>query len=345
MEKKIALITGITGQDGSLLARFLLKKNYEVHGIIRRSSSFNTSRIDDIYQDINEKNKKLILHYGDLVDTSNMLKIIGDVGPDEIYNLAAQSHVKVSFELPEYTSMVDAIGCLKILEIIKTLKLDNKVKFYQASTSEMYGSSPPPQNEKTQFKPTSPYGAAKLYAHWITRSYRESYGIFASTGILFNHEGPYRGDTFVSKKIVKAAVKIKIGKQKKLYLGNLYSKRDWGDAEDYVAAIWKILQQKQPDDFVLATGKSYSIKEFANRTFKKLNLELKWQGKGLKEKGYIRNTNKEVIVIDKKYFRPFEVDHLKGDSSKAKRILKWKPNTSLDKLITKMINFEIKNFS
>ena len=270
MKKKIALITGITGQDGSLLARFLLKKNYEVHGIIRRSSSFNTSRIDDIYQDINEKNKRLILHYGDLVDTSNMLKIIGDARPNEIYNLAAQSHVKVSFELPEYTSMVDAIGCLKILEIIKTLKLQNKVKFYQASTSEMYGSSPPPQNEKTQFKPTSPYGAAKLYAHWITRSYRESYKIFASTGILFNHEGPYRGDTFVSKKIVKAAVKIKKGKQKKLYLGNLYAKRDWGDAEDYVAAIWKILQQKKPDDFVLATGKSYTIKEFASRTFKKI---------------------------------------------------------------------------
>ena len=344
MKKKIALITGITGQDGSLLARFLLKKNYEVHGIIRRSSSFNTSRIDDIYQDINEKNKRLILHYGDLVDTSNMLKIIGDARPNEIYNLAAQSHVKVSFELPEYTSMVDAIGCLKILEIIKTLKLQNKVKFYQASTSEMYGSSPPPQNEKTQFKPTSPYGAAKLYAHWITRSYRESYKIFASTGILFNHEGPYRGDTFVSKKIVKAAVKIKKGKQKKLYLGNLYAKRDWGDAEDYVAAIWKILQQKKPDDFVLATGKSYTIKEFASRTFKKLNMELKWKGKGLKEKGYIKNTNKEVVVIDKKYFRPFEVDHLKGDPSKAKRILKWKPNTSLDKLITKMINFEIKDF-
>ena len=342
MKKKIALITGITGQDGSLLARFLLKKNYEVHGIIRRSSSFNTSRIDDIYQDINEKNKKLILHYGDLVDTSNMLKIIGDTRPDEIYNLAAQSHVKVSFELPEYTSMVDAIGCLKILEIIKTLKLQNKVKFYQASTSEMYGSSPPPQNEKTQFKPTSPYGAAKLYAHWITRSYRESYKIFASTGILFNHEGPYRGDTFVSKKIVKAAVKIKKGTQKKLYLGNLYAKRDWGDAEDYVAAIWKILQQKKPDDFVLATGKSYTIKEFASRTFKKLNMELKWKGKGLKEKGYIQNTNKEVVVIDKKYFRPFEVDHLKGDPSKAKRILKWKPNTSLDRLITKMINFENK---
>ncbi len=345
MKKKIALITGITGQDGSLLARFLLKKNYEVHGIIRRSSSFNTSRIDDIYQDINEKNKRLILHYGDLVDTSNMLKIIGDANPDEIYNLAAQSHVKVSFELPEYTSMVDAIGCLKILEIIKTLKIQNKVKFYQASTSEMYGSSPPPQNEKTQFKPTSPYGAAKLYAHWITRSYRESYKIFASTGILFNHEGPYRGDTFVSKKIVKAAVKIKNGKQKKLYLGNLYAKRDWGDAEDYVAAIWKILQQKNPDDFVLATGKSYTIKEFASRTFKKLNMELKWKGKGLKEKGYIKNTNKEVVVIDKKYFRPFEVDHLKGDPSKAKRVLKWKPNTSLDRLITKMINFEIKNFA
>ena len=344
MKKKIALITGITGQDGSLLAKFLLKKNYEVHGIIRRSSSFNTSRIDDIYQDINERNKRLILHYGDLVDTSNLLKIIADAKPDEIYNLAAQSHVKVSFELPEYTSMVDAIGCLKILEIIKTLELHNKVKFYQASTSEMYGSSPPPQNEKTQFKPTSPYGAAKLYAHWITRSYRESYKIFASTGILFNHEGPYRGDTFVSKKIVKAAVRIKKGKQKKLYLGNLYAKRDWGDAEDYVAAIWKILQQKNPDDFVLATGKSYTIKEFASRTFKKLNMKLKWKGKGLKEKGYINNTNREVIVIDKKYFRPFEVDHLKGDPSKAKKILKWKPNTSLDTLITKMINFEIKNF-
>ena len=343
MKKKIALITGITGQDGSLLTRLLLKKNYEVHGIIRRSSSFNTSRIDDIYQDVNQKKRSLTLHYGDLVDTSNMLKIIENVKPDEIYNLAAQSHVKVSFELPEYTSMVDAIGCLKILEIIKGLKLQKKVKFYQASTSEMFGSSSPPQNENTEFKPTSPYGAAKLYAHWITRSYRESYNIFASTGILFNHEGPYRGDTFVSKKIVKAAVKIKKGKQKKLYLGNLYAKRDWGDAEDYVAAIWKILQQKNPDDFVLATGKSYTIKYFASQTFKKLGMKIVWKGKGLKEKGYI--DKKEIIVIDKKYFRPFEVDHLKGDPSKAKRILKWKPSTSLDKLIDKMIEFEIKNFS
>ena len=343
MKKKIALITGITGQDGSLLAKFLLKKDYLVHGIIRRSSSFNTSRLQDIYQDINEKNKKLTLHYGDLVDTSNMLKIIQDIKPDEIYNLAAQSHVKVSFELPEYTSMVDAIGCLKILEIIKSLKLEKKVKFYQASTSEMFGSSPAPQNEKTEFMPTSPYGAAKLYAHWITKSYRTSYKMFASTGILFNHEGPYRGDTFVSKKIVKAAINIKKGKQKVLYLGNLYAKRDWGDAEEYVKGMWKILQLKNSDDFVLATGNSYSIKYFAERTFKKIGMDIKWVGKGLNEKGILKKNNKKVIQIDKKYFRPFEVDHLRGDSAKAKKMLGWKPNKSLDDLISKMIDYELKN--
>ena len=343
MKKKIALITGITGQDGSLLAKFLLKKDYLVHGIIRRSSSFNTSRLQDIYQDINEKNKKLTLHYGDLVDTSNMLKIIQDIKPDEIYNLAAQSHVKVSFELPEYTSMVDAIGCLKILEIIKSLKLEKKVKFYQASTSEMFGSSPAPQNEKTEFMPTSPYGAAKLYAHWITKSYRTSYKMFASTGILFNHEGPYRGDTFVSKKIVKAAINIKKGKQKVLYLGNLYAKRDWGDAEEYVKGMWKILQLKNSDDFVLATGNSYSIKYFVERTFKKIGMDIKWVGKGLNEKGILKKNNKKVIQIDKKYFRPFEVDHLRGDSAKAKKMLGWKPNKSLDDLISKMIDYELKN--
>jgi len=340
---KKALITGITGQDGSLLARFLLKKGYEVHGIIRRSSSFNTGRIEDIYSDPNEKKSRLVLHYGDMVDTSNLLRIISKVKPNEIYNLAAQSHVKVSFELPEYTANVDALGCLRILECIRQLKLQKKTKFYQASTSEMFGTSNPPQNESTPMFPASPYGAAKLYAHWITKNYRFAYKMFACSGILFNHEGPYRGQTFVTKKIVDAAVKISKSQQKILYLGNLNAKRDWGDAEDYVEGMWLIVQQKKPDDFVLATGKSYTVRDFATRVFKKVGINLKWKGSGLKEIGVNKDNNKTVIKIHKNYFRPQEVDYLLGDAKKARRILGWKPKSDLNKLIDKMLKFQFKN--
>ncbi len=340
--KKIALIFGITGQDGSYLARYLQKKNYIVHGVIRRSSSFNTSRIDDLYEAPDKKKRKLILHYGDLVDSSLIHSLISKIMPDEIYNLAAQSHVAVSFETPEYTSDVDGIGTLRVLESIRSLKKKKKIKFYQAGTSEMYGrTQKKTQNENTLFNPQSPYAAAKVYAHNITKIYRDAYDIFASNGILFNHESPKRGETFVTKKIIKAFVKIKQGKQKTLYLGNLYSKRDWGHAKDYVRAMWKILNQKQPDDFVIATNQQKTIKEFINIVSKKLNFKLKWKGKGLNEHAVDQN-NKVIIKIDKRYFRPLEVKNLKGDYSKAKRILKWKPEISLTQLIDEMINFELK---
>ena len=314
--KKNALIFGITGQDGSYLSRLLLKKNYEVHGVKRRSSSFNTSRIDNIYQDPFVKKKRLILHYGDITDSNSVFSIIKKINPNEIYNLAAQSHVAVSFEIPEYTTNTDALGTLRILDSI--LRINKKIKFYQAGTSEMFGQvREVPQTEKTPFYPRSPYGVAKVYSHWITKNYRESYKIFASNGILFNHESPLRGETFVTKKIVQALCRIKFGKQKKLFLGNLYSKRDWGHAEDYVMAIWKILQQKNPDDFVICTGKQYTIKQFLNLTAKKLKMSLSWTGKGLNEKAYIKN--KPIIEIKKKYFRPSEVDKLVGNYNKAKK--------------------------
>ena len=341
--KKIALIFGITGQDGSYLVRYLQKKKYIVHGVIRRSSSFNTSRIDDLYEGPDKKKRKLILHYGDLVDSSLIQSLISKIMPDEIYNLAAQSHVAVSFETPEYTSDVDGIGTLRILESIRSLRNKKKIKFYQAGTSEMYGGTQKnSQNEKTLFDPQSPYAAAKVYAHNITKIYREAYDIFASNGILFNHESPMRGETFVTKKIIKALVKIKQGKQKTLYLGNIYSKRDWGHAKDYVRAMWRILNHKQPDDFVIATNQQKTIKEFVNIVSKKLNFKLKWKGKGLNEHAIDQN-NKTIIKIDKRYFRPLEVENLKGDYSKAKRILKWKPELSLTQLIDDMINFELKN--
>jgi len=340
--KKIALIFGITGQDGSYLAELLLKKNYIVHGVKRRSSSINTARVDHIYQDPHEKNYKFRLHYGDITDSSSVSSIIQKTKPNEIYNLAAQSHVAVSFEVPEYTANADALGALRILEAIKFHKLENKTKFYQAGTSEIYGKVQKiPQNEKTNFYPLSPYGVAKLYAHWITKNYREAYNIFGCNGILFNHESPRRGETFVTKKIVSALCKIKLGKQKKLFLGNLNAKRDWGHARDYCLAMWKILQQKKPDDYVIATGIQYSIKQFINMTSKKLNMKIIWKGKGIKEKGY-NEKGFPIIECDKNYFRPLDVNTLLGDSRKARRKLKWKPTENIHSLIEEMIKEEYK---
>jgi GDPmannose 4,6-dehydratase len=342
--KKSALIFGVTGQDGAYLSELLLSKNYIVHGVKRRSSSLNTNRIDHLYQDFHLKNRNFILHYGDLTDSLSVSSIIKKVIPDEIYNLAAQSHVGVSFEMPEYTGNVDAIGTLRILESIRFHKLAKKTKFYQAGSSEMYGKNFTKfQNEKTPFYPRSPYGAAKVYAHWITVNYREAYNIFASNGILFNHESPIRGETFVTKKIISSLYKIKHGSDEKLYLGNLYAKRDWGHAKDYVVAMWKILQQKNPGDFVVATGKQYTVKDFVNLSAKKLNLKIIWKGKGINEKAYDKESKKVVVECDKKYFRPSEVDTLLGDSSKARKILKWKPKYNIDDLIKDMINYEDKS--
>ena len=315
---KKALITGITGQDGSYLAEFLLKKNYIVHGIKRRTSLINTDRIDHLYQDPHDKNLNFVLHHGDLTDSSSLLRIIQQVQPDEIYNLAAQSHVAVSFEAPEYTANSDAIGALRILEAIRILGLENKTKFYQASTSELYGmTNEKPQNETTPFYPRSPYAVAKLYAYWITINYREAYGIYACNGILFNHESPVRGETFVTRKITRALARIKLGLQEKLFLGNLEAKRDWGHAKDFVEAQWLMLQQKKPEDFVIATGNQFSVREFINLASKELDLELEWKGKGLNEIGLYKN--KEIIKIDPRYSRPTEVDTLLGDYNKAKK--------------------------
>jgi GDPmannose 4,6-dehydratase len=338
MKKKVALIFGITGQDGSYLADLLLNKGYLVHGIKRRSSSFNTSRIEHIYEDPHVKNRNFFLHYGDITDSLSVLKNIMLIKPDEIYNLAAQSHVAVSFNVPEYTANVDGIGALRILDAIKSLKMEKKIKYYQAGTSEMFGLSRPPQNEKTAFYPRSPYAVAKLYAHWITISYRESYNIFACNGILFNHESPVRGETFVTKKIIAGLCNILKNKQKKIYLGNLYARRDWGHAKDYVVAMWKILQHKKPLDYVIATGKQYSVKEFINLTAKQLKIKIKWSGKGLNEKGYFNGN--AIIEIDKVYFRPTEVNSLKGNFNKAKKILGWRPVISINQLIKEMINAE-----
>ena len=341
MKKKIALIFGITGQDGSYLAELLLKKNYIVHGVKRRSSSINTSRVDHIYQDPHEKNYKFRLHYGDITDASSVSNIISYTKPDEIYNLAAQSHVAVSFEVPEYTANADALGALRILEAIKFHHLEKKTKFYQAGTSEMFGKvQTKPQSEKTPFYPLSPYGVAKLYAHWITKNYREAYKIFASNGILFNHESPRRGETFVTKKIISALYKIKIGKQKKLFLGNLNAKRDWGHAKDYCLAMWKILQQKKPDDFVISSGQQITVKKFVELTAKKLNIPIKWKGKGINEKGYDLDNN-VIIECDKSYHRPLDVNNLLGDSKKALKILGWRPKISLSQLISEMIEEEL----
>jgi len=340
MKKKVALIFGVTGQDGAYLSKFLLKKKYKVFGVKRRSSIINTKRIDDIYQDINIKSN-FILCYGDLTDSSSILRLIKKIKPTEIYNLGAQSHVQVSFEVPEYSADVNALGTLRILEAIKNLNLEKKIKFYQAGTSEMFGRTKDKfQSEKTSFYPASPYGVSKSFAHWITVNYREAYGIFACNGILFNHESPIRGETFVTKKIVQALIKIKKGEQNKLFLGNLYSKRDWGHARDYVEAMWKMMQQNKPDDYVIATGKNLTIKEFVNKTAKKIGFKLKWVGKGINEKAINIENKKFIIECKKRYFRPLDVDFLKGNAQRAKKLLKWSPKTSIDKLIDEMIKYE-----
>ena len=343
MKKKIALITGVTGQDGAYLSRLLLKKNYEVHGIKRRSSSFNTGRLESIYVDPHGNNPNFFLHYGDLTDSSNLIRIIQKTKPNEIYNLGAQSHVQVSFETPEYTANSDALGTVRLLEAIRTLNLIKKVRFYQASTSEMFGKSPPPQNENTEFQPRSPYAAAKLYSYWVTVNYREAYNLFASNGILFNHESPMRGETFVTRKITRAVASIFKGKQQKLWLGNLAARRDWGHAKDYVEGMWKILQHDTPEDFVLATGKSYTVREFCEIAFKEIGVNLKWVGKGINEIGKDSKSGTVLVQIDKRYFRPTEVDYLEGDASKAKEKLNWVPKISLKSMISEMVQNDLKS--
>lgn len=370
---KKALITGITGQDGSFLTEFLLEKGYEVHGIIRRSSSFNTARIDHLYQDPHVKNVRLFLHYGDLTDSTNLIRLLQQIQPDEIYNLGAQSHVKVSFETPEYTANSDALGTLRLLEAIHLLGLDKKVKFYQASTSELFGKVQEiPQRETTPFYPRSPYAVAKLYAYWITVNYREAYGIFACNGILFNHESERRGETFVTRKITRAVTRILVGTQEKLYLGNLNAKRDWGYAKDYVRGMWLMLQQSEPDDYVLATGETHSVREFCERAFGELGIQLEWIGKGIYEKGIVKSIDKDktfdyiqklkakhpdlnnfkldlshlkvgdvIIEVDPRYFRPTEVDILIGDYSKAREKLSWEPEVSFEKLIKIMVEHDL----
>ncbi|MBK9285722.1 MAG: GDP-mannose 4,6-dehydratase [Sphingobacteriaceae bacterium] len=342
---KVALITGITGQDGAYLAELLLSKGYHVHGIKRRSSLFNTDRIDHLYQDVHEKNVVFKLHYGDLTDSTNLIRIIQEVQPDEIYNLAAQSHVKVSFETPEYTANADAIGALRILEAIRILKLEKKTKFYQASTSELYGLvQEVPQKETTPFYPRSPYGVAKLYGFWITKNYRESYGMFACNGILFNHESPIRGETFVTRKITRAVAKISLGMQDTLFLGNLDAERDWGHAKDYVEGMWRMLQQDEPDDYVLATGIKISVREFVNMSFKEVGIELKWEGKEENERGIDIKTGKVLVEVDKNYYRPAEVDLLVGDATKAKTKLGWKTKYTVETLCKEMVKADVELF-
>lgn len=339
---KKALITGITGQDGSYLAELLLEKGYEVHGVIRRSSSFNTARIDHLYQDPHNKDVRLFLHFGDITDSSNISRLIEQIKPDEIYNLAAQSHVKVSFEIPEYTAETAGLGTLRILDAIKEKEL--KTKFYQASSSEMFGKvQETPQTEDTPFYPRSPYGVAKLFAHWITKNYRESYNLFAVSGILFNHESPRRGSTFVTKKISEALVKIKNGQQEKLYLGNLDARRDWGYAKDYVYGMWLMLQQDIPDDYVLATGETHSVREFVEIAAKYLDMEIIWEGEGSNEKGINKKTGKTIVEIDPEYFRPAEVDLLLGNPEKAKKGLGWEPKVKFEELIKIMVEEDLKN--
>lgn len=336
--KRKALITGITGQDGAYLAEFLIGKGYVVHGVKRRSSSFNTERIDHLYQDPHDDGLSLLLHYGDMTDATNLIRIIQEVQPDEIYNLAAQSHVQVSFETPEYTANADALGPLRLLEAIRILKLENRVRFYQASTSELYGASQEiPQNELTRFYPRSPYAAAKLYAYWITVNYREAYGIHASNGILFNHEGPTRGETFVTRKITRAVAAIKLGKQDRLFLGNLDAKRDWGHARDYVEGMWLIVQQAKPDDYVLATGETHTVREFAETAFEQIGTRIEWRGTGINEKGIDRDTGKVLVEVDARYFRPTEVEILLGDASKAAAKIGWRYRTKFRDLVKEMV--------
>ena len=339
---KRALITGITGQDGSYLAELLLEKGYEVHGIKRRASSFNTDRIDHLYQDPHAQTVRMSLHYGDLTDATNLIRIIQQVQPDEIYNLAAQSHVAVSFETPEYTANADAVGTLRLLEAVRILGLIGKTRFYQASTSEMYGNAPEsPQREGTPFYPRSPYGAAKVYAYWITVNYREAYGIFACNGILFNHESPVRGETFVTRKITRGLARVHVGLDDCLYLGNLDARRDWGHARDFVRAQWLILQQDRPEDFVIATGQQHSVREFCERAAHQLGMRLEWRGSGSAECGIDAASGRTVIKIDARYFRPTEVDSLLGDASKARRMLGWEPQVSFDQLVEEMVREDV----
>jgi GDPmannose 4,6-dehydratase len=339
---KIALITGTTGQDGAYLAELLLSKGYLVHGIKRRASLFNTDRIDHLYQDPHQDNRNFVLHYGDLTDSTNLIRILQQVQPDEIYNLAAQSHVQVSFESPEYTADTDALGTLRLLEGIRLLGLEKKSRFYQASTSELYGKVQEiPQTEKTPFYPRSPYAVAKLYAYWITVNYREAYGIYACNGILFNHESPIRGETFVTRKITRALARIKLGLQDCLYLGNLDAKRDWGHARDYVEMQWLMLQQEKPEDFVIATGQQHSVRECLELAAKELNMEIEWKGQGADEKGYSTKTGKQIIAVDSRYYRPTEVETLLGDASKAREKLGWQPKISFHEMISEMVQQDL----
>lgn len=342
MKKKKALVTGVTGQDGAYLAEFLLNKGYEVHGIKRRASLFNTDRIDHLYQDPHEKGRNLILHYGDMTDSSSLVRIIQQVQPHEIYNLAAQSHVQVSFEEPEYTANSDALGTLRVLEAMRILGLEKKCRFYQASTSELYGLvQETPQTEKTPFYPRSPYAVAKLYSYWITVNYREAYGMYACNGILFNHESPVRGETFVTRKITRALARIKLDLQDCLYLGNLDAKRDWGHARDYIEMQWLMLQQKEPEDFVIATGQQHSVREFVSAAAKELGITIKWKGKGVKEKGYDDSGNC-IVEVDPRYFRPTEVETLLGDPGKAKEKLGWTPKVTFKELVAEMVREDLK---
>ncbi|WP_379547097.1 GDP-mannose 4,6-dehydratase [Qipengyuania sp. DSG2-2] len=343
MTRKSALITGVTGQDGAYLSQLLLDKGYDVHGVKRRSSSFNTGRIEDIYQDPHEEDQRFHLHYGDLTDSTNLIRIIQETQPDEVYNLAAQSHVAVSFETPEYTANADAIGTLRLLEAIRILKMEDKTRFYQASTSELYGLvQEVPQSETTPFYPRSPYGVAKLYGYWITVNYREAYGMHASNGILFNHESPLRGETFVTRKITRAVSAIKLGRQKKLYLGNLDAKRDWGHAREYVEGMWRMLQQDTPDDYVLATGETVTVRHFVDMAFAETGVTIRWEGEGVDEKGYDAEDGRLLVEVDPRYFRPTEVDLLIGDPSKAHEKLGWKHTTSVGELAAEMVREDMK---
>ena len=343
MTKPVALITGVTGQDGAYLAEFLLRKGYMVHGIRRRSSSFNTGRVENFYQDPHEKEVHFLMHYGDMTDATNLIRIVQETQPAEIYNLAAQSHVKVSFETPEYTANSDALGTLRMLEAVRILGMEKRIRFYQASTSELYGGvSNAPQSEATPFHPRSPYAAAKLYAYWITVNYREAYGMHASNGILFNHEGPTRGETFVTRKITRAVAAIELGRQDKLYLGNLDARRDWGHARDYVEGMWLVLQQPEPDDYVLATGEDHSVREFVEKAFAHVGRKIAWEDRGQTERGIESGSGRVLIEVDPRYFRPTEVECLVGDPSKARRKLGWKHRVSFDALVSEMVDEDLK---
>ena len=338
MARRVALITGITGQDGALLAELLLSKGYVVHGVKRRSSTFNTARIDHLYEDPHEHPEtRLFMHFGEMTDATNLIRLVQETQPDEIYNLAAQTHVQVSFETAEYTANADALGTLRLLEAIRILKLTEKTRFYQASTSELYGSTPPPQNEQTPFRPRSPYAVAKLYAYWATVNYRDAYGLFASNGILFNHEGPTRGETFVTRKITRAVAAIAAGKQDKLYLGNLDARRDWGHARDYVEGMWRILQHDRPDDFVLATGEAHSVREFVELAFSHIGVRIEWRGEDVKEHGIDSSTGQVRVAIDPRYFRPTEVHYLCGDPTKAREELGWQHQVGFQQLVAEMV--------